>query len=204
MEDSRRRIVTGPAVSVRGHSIDTDRIIPARFLKCVVFDGLGEHAFADDRTQQAERGETHPLDDPRFARARLLFVNQNFGCGSSREHAPQALARWQQGITAIVGESFAEIFYGNCLALGIPCVTATPDDVAAVMALNEREPAREFRLDLEKLVLTSQGHSIPVQCPDGPRNQLLEGRWDSTGDLLAARDQVLQTAKRLPYFASWA
>jgi 3-isopropylmalate/(R)-2-methylmalate dehydratase small subunit len=204
MEDSRRRIVTGPAVSVRGHSIDTDRIIPARFLKCVVFDGLGEHAFADDRKQQAERGETHPFDDPRFAGARLLFVNQNFGCGSSREHAPQALARWGKGITAIVGESFAEIFFGNCLALGIPCVTATPGDVAAVMALDEREPAREFRLDLEKLVLTSEGHSIPVQVPDGPRHQLLEGRWDSTGELLAAREQVLQTASRLPYFGHWA
>jgi 3-isopropylmalate/(R)-2-methylmalate dehydratase small subunit len=204
MEDSRRIVVSGPAVSVRGHSIDTDRIIPARFLKCVVFDGLGEHAFADDRKQVAERGEMHPLDDPRFAGARLLVVNQNFGCGSSREHAPQALARWQKGITAIVGESFAEIFFGNCLALGIPCVTASAADVAAMMELNEREPAREFRLDLEQLTLSTEGRTVSVQCPDGPRNQLLEGRWDSTGELLAARDQALRTASRLPYFGGWA
>jgi len=204
MEDSRRIVTSGRAVSVRGHSIDTDRIIPARFLKCVVFDGLGEHAFADDRKQLAEQGKTHPFDDPRFAGARLLFVNQNFGCGSSREHAPQALARWGAGIAAIVGESFAEIFFGNCMALGIPCVTASPADVAAMMDLNEREPGREFRLDLQTLTLTSGGESIPVACPDGPRNQLLDGRWDSTGELLAARDQVLRTGARLPYFGGWA
>jgi len=204
MEDSRRIVLSGPAVSIRGASIDTDRIIPARFLKCVVFDGLGAHAFEDDRAQVAEQGGTHPLDDPRFAGARILFVNQNFGCGSSREHAPQALARWQKGITAIVGESFAEIFFGNCMALGIPCVTASPADVEAMMALNEREPSREFRLDLRTLELSSGGESIPIGCPDGPRNQLLDGIWDSTGELLAAREDVLQTASRLPYFGGWA
>ena len=204
MADARRTVITGPALAVRGNDIDTDRIIPARFLKCVVFDGLGEHAFADDRAQARERGETHPLDAPAHAEARLLFVNRNFGCGSSREHAPQALMRWSQGIQAVVGESFAEIFAGNCLALGIPCVTVDDATIRSLMDRAEREPALQFRLDLEAGRIEAGDDGWTVSIPDGPRRQLIDGRWDSTGELLAARDAIAETAARLPYFRDWA
>jgi 3-isopropylmalate/(R)-2-methylmalate dehydratase small subunit len=203
MSDSRRITVSGPAIAVRGNDIDTDRIIPARFLKCVVFDGLGDHAFADDRVQLRERGKLHPFDDPRFAEARILLVNRNFGCGSSREHAPQAIMRWGHGIHAVVGESFAEIFAGNCQALGIPCPTAAAADLSALMAACEQNPALEFRLDLEAMTLSAGAHTARLQMAAGPRSQLLAGTWDSTAELLAARDAIAATASRLPYVANW-
>jgi 3-isopropylmalate/(R)-2-methylmalate dehydratase small subunit len=203
MDDPRRITIPGPAVAVRGNDIDTDRIIPARYLKCVVFDGLGAHAFADDRAQLRGRGQLHPFDDPRFAAARILLVNKNFGCGSSREHAPQAIMRWGRGIGAIVGESFAEIFAGNCQALGIPCPTATADDVARAMAACEADPSVEFRLDLDAMMLTAGSLAIPVAMPPGPRSQLLTGTWDSTAELLAGRGAIAATAARLPYLGNW-
>ncbi|MCW5892663.1 MAG: 3-isopropylmalate dehydratase small subunit [bacterium] len=204
MDDSKRTVVIGPAVPVRGHDIDTDRIIPARFLRCVVFDGLGAHAFEDDRAQTAAKGQPHPFDDPRFARGRILFANRNFGCGSSREHAPQAIMRWGKGIQAIVGESFAEIFFGNCLALGIPCAVADEAGVRALMARAEAEPAAEFRLDLAAGTISTGDLVVPVTIPEGPRSQLLAGTWDSTGELLAGRDAIAQTAASLPYFSTFA
>jgi 3-isopropylmalate/(R)-2-methylmalate dehydratase small subunit len=204
MTTSERRIVTGPAIAVRGHDIDTDRIIPARFLKCVVFDGLGEHAFADDRAQLRERGEAHPFDDPRFAGARILLVNRNFGCGSSREHAPQAIMRWGRGIEAIVGESFAEIFAGNCLALGMPCVTVAPAALEDLMTLAEQEPATTFTLSVvDRTLAAGSAVSVPVAIPDGTRHQLVAGTWDTTSELLAARDDIARTAARLPYVSIW-
>jgi 3-isopropylmalate/(R)-2-methylmalate dehydratase small subunit len=204
MQTNQRRIVTGPAIPVRGNDIDTDRIVPARFLKCVVFDGLGEHAFADDRAQLRERGERHPFDDPRWAKARILLVNRNFGCGSSREHAPQALMRWGRGIEAIVGESFAEIFAGNCLALGIPCVTAPAATIEAMMAVAEREPATTFTLSIaDRTLAAGSAAPVPVTIPDGARHQLVAGTWDTTGELLAARAEIDATAARLPYVADW-
>jgi 3-isopropylmalate/(R)-2-methylmalate dehydratase small subunit len=203
MNDPRRHAVSGAAIPVRGNDIDTDRIIPARYLKCVVFDGLGAHAFADDRTQLRERGQTHPFDDPRFAEARILLVNKNFGCGSSREHAPQALLRWGRGIQAIVGESFAEIFAGNCQALGLPCPTASAGDLARAMAACAAEPALRFHLDLEAMTLSAGALTIPVTLPPGPRSQLLAGTWDSTAELLAGREAIAATAARLPYVGNW-
>ena len=203
MSASTRTVITGPAMPLRGHDIDTDRIIPARFLKCVVFEGLGEHAFEDDRRQEQSGRGVHPFDDSRFADARILLVNRNFGCGSSREHAPQAIMRWGRGIQAIVGESFAEIFFGNCTALGVPCVTADARAVTALMERAEREPTLHFTLDLPAGRITAGDLAFPVGMPDGARQQLVEGCWDTTGELLEGRDAIATVARRLPYFAGW-
>jgi 3-isopropylmalate/(R)-2-methylmalate dehydratase small subunit len=204
MEESKRIVISGRGVAVRGNDIDTDRIIPARFLKCVVFDGLGAHAFEDDRSQRRDAGKTHPFDDPRFAGARILVVNKNFGCGSSREHAPQALLRWGAGIQAIVGESFAEIFHGNCVALGIPCVVV--DAAAAETLANavEAAPALELAVDLRSKTVTAGATCAPLQIAEGPRTQFLEGRWDSTGELLASREKIAALAAKIPYLNGYA
>ena len=201
--DARRTRITGPAMPLRGHDIDTDRIIPARFLKCVVFDGLGEHAFEDDRRQEQSGRSLHPFDDPRFAQARILLVNRNFGCGSSREHAPQALVRWSQGIQAIVGESFAEIFFGNCSALGIPCVTIDADSITALMERVEREPTLTVTLDLVARRISAGDLGFDIAIAEGARQQLVEGCWDTTGELVEGREQVAAVAATLPYFGGW-
>jgi 3-isopropylmalate/(R)-2-methylmalate dehydratase small subunit len=202
-QESTRTIITGPAMPLRGHDIDTDRVIPARFLRCVVFDGLGEHAFEDDRRQEQSGRGIHPFDDPRFADAHILLVNRNFGCGSSREHAPQAIMRWGRGIRAIVGESFAEIFFGNCTALGIPCVTADADAVAALMERAEREPSLPFTLDLLACRVTAGDLGFAVAIPEGARQQLVEGRWDTTAELLEGRAAIAPVTRHLPYFGGW-
>lgn len=204
MEEMKRVRISGKAISVRGNDIDTDRIIPARYLRCVTFDGLGEHVFEDDREQLRRKGQVHPFDDPRFAEAEILFVNKNFGCGSSREHAPQAIMRWGKGIKAIVGESFAEIFFGNCVALGIPCVTVSEDAAQEIQTLNEASPATQFTVDLENLKLVADnGKQWDIQIAEGPRQQFLNGRWDSTAELMEAMDEIAATAARLPYFNHW-
>ncbi len=191
--------VAGRAVVVSGDDIDTDRIIPARFLKCVTFDGLGAQAFADDRS---ERKGHHPFDLPHFQGASILVVNRNFGCGSSREHAPQALMRW--GIRAVVGESFAEIFYGNCLALGIPCFTADHGQVLALQAAVEADPALQLRLDLATQTATgADGQSWSLVLADGPRQMLSTGQWDATSQLLANDQALRATAAQLPYLAGF-
>jgi 3-isopropylmalate/(R)-2-methylmalate dehydratase small subunit len=186
--------VEGRGCVLRGADIDTDRIIPARYLRCVTFDGLGEHAFEDDRKQA--KGN-HALDDDRFAGARILVVGRNFGCGSSREHAPQALMRW--GFGAFVGESFAEIFFGNCVALGLPAVTMTHAELERLMDAVELDPAQELVLDLAAGTLASRVGVQKVAMPDGARRQLLEGNWDATAVLLEAQGAVTATAARLPY-----
>jgi len=186
--------VSGTSVVVRGDDIDTDRIIPARFLKCVTFDALGPAAFADDR---AELAGAHPFDRPEHQEASVLLVNRNFGCGSSREHAPQALMRW--GIRAVVGESFAEIFYGNCLALGIPCLSADHDTMLAIQAVAEANAAASFVVDVEALTLSSGDQQWPLTLAAGPKQMLLSGQWDATGQLLANDEALKATAQRLPY-----
>ncbi|MFZ9535996.1 MAG: 3-isopropylmalate dehydratase small subunit [Vulcanococcus sp.] len=190
--------VTGTSVVVRGDDIDTDRIIPARFLKCVTFDALGPAAFADDRTELAgSAAGPHPFDRPEHQGASILLVNRNFGCGSSREHAPQALMRW--GIRAVVGESFAEIFYGNCLALGIPCLVADHDTMLAIQAAAEANPAASFAVDVAEVRLSSGDHSWQLDLAAGPRQMLATGQWDATGQLLAHDAELQATAGRLPY-----
>ena len=194
--------IEGKGIAVRGNDIDTDRIIPARFLRCVSFDGLKGHAFEDDRAQLKEVGKVHPFDNPAFADAEILVGGSNFGCGSSREHAPQALARWNKGIKAIVAESFAEIFFGNCTTLGIPCVTADAGSTALLTAEIESNPNAQGRLDLEKMTVEFGSKTVAVSMPEGPRQQLLKGCYDPTLDLLSVKDDILRTAERLPYF-SW-
>jgi len=186
--------VAGRALVVSGEDIDTDRIIPARFLKCVSFDALGDQVFADDRREL--KGQ-HSFDQERFQGASILVVNGNFGCGSSREHAPQALMRW--GIRAVVGVSFAEIFYGNCLALGLPCATASSSDVEAIQQRVMQAPDRSWSLDLEVERLTSEEHQWDISVDAGPRQMLLSGRWDATSQLLAHGPEVEQLMETLPY-----
>jgi 3-isopropylmalate/(R)-2-methylmalate dehydratase small subunit len=191
--------VAGRPLPLRGNDIDTDRIIPARFMKAITFDGLGRYAFHDARFDAQGRETGHVLDDPRFQAKgpRVAIVNKNFGCGSSREHAPQALFRW--GVKALVGESFADIFFGNCVAMGLPCVTASESDVTALMAAAEEDPAHDLTVDLENMAAVYRGRSFAVTMPEGARKQLLEGTWDATRVLLSAESEVKATAERLPY-----
>jgi 3-isopropylmalate/(R)-2-methylmalate dehydratase small subunit len=193
--------ITGRAVALRGEDIDTDRIMPARFLRAVSFDGLEAHVFEDDRRAGAAAGARHPFDDPACAGASVLLVNRNFGCGSSREHAPQALARW--GVKAIVGESFAEIFFGNATALGVPCVSVAPDAAAALMALAERDPAGLVTVDLETMAVRSGPIEAACAMPEAARNAFLAGTWDATALLRAGFDEVRAAAARLPYIAGF-
>jgi 3-isopropylmalate/(R)-2-methylmalate dehydratase small subunit len=201
--DTVRNKIEGTAIPVRGNDIDTDRIIPARFLRCVVFDALGAHAFEDDRLALGRKGQEHPFDQPRFQNANILIANKNFGCGSSREHAPQSLMRWNKGIKAIIAESFAEIFFGNCVSLGIPCVVVEAGTVQKLMDLVESNPATKLTVDVEARVLHVDGEKIPFLIPDGPRSQFLDGRWDSTAELLTDLPAVEKTAANLPYFKHW-
>lgn len=194
----------GRGVAVVGADIDTDRIIPARFLKCVTFDDLARGAFADDR---AELNGDHPFDREAHQEASVLVVNSNFGCGSSREHAPQALMRW--GIRAVIGESFAEIFYGNCLALGIPCLTAEPETVRSLQQAITADPGAELLLDLENLEVELESEFVGsnrwrVHLDPGPHQMLVSGQWDATGQLLANDDALKATTARLPYLAEFA
>ena len=192
--------VGGRGVFVPGADIDTDRIIPARFMKCVTFDGLGEFAFYDVRFDPSGNRTNHPLNDARFQGASILLAGMNFGCGSSREHAPQSLRKY--GFNAVIAESFAEIFNGNCTTLAMPCVVASADDVAILRAAIEADPQIEITIDLEKLlVTTSAGHEIPVTMPDSARDSLTAGRWDPIQELLDNNAKIEERAKALGYVA---
>ncbi|HVE41219.1 MAG TPA: isopropylmalate isomerase [Planctomycetota bacterium] len=200
MPDLRRTRIAGRAVGIDGNDIDTDRIFPARRMLCVSFEGVGAFAFEDVRRKSREDGGLHPFDDPARSEARVLLVDRNFGCGSSREHAPQSLLRWKRGIAAIVGESFAKIFFGNCVALGIPCVSAAPEDLQALKRATAADPALEVVVDLEKKLVKAGPLTINVSIPDGPLGQFLTGRWDSVSELLEGREDVAALARTLPSF----
>lgn len=192
--------VSGRGLPLPGDDIDTDRIIPARFLKCVTFDGLGAQVFWDERHTPDGTRTGHPLDDPRFEGARVLIVGANFGCGSSREHAPQALRR--AGFAAIVGESFGEIFAGNALTLGLVCATASRAELAPLRDELEAAPTTELVLDVAGRVL--EGASTPVALALDPSaaEALLSGQWDPLTQLLSTPEAVARTAAALPY-AGW-
>jgi 3-isopropylmalate/(R)-2-methylmalate dehydratase small subunit len=186
--------VKGTACVVRGDDIDTDRIIPARFMKVVTFDDMGNHLFEDAR--KAAKGD-HPLDDEKFAGSSILVVGNNFGCGSSREHAPQALMRF--GFRAFVGRSFAEIFFGNCTSLGLVCLTLGGDELENLMGGVELDPEQEIAIDVAAQTVTSRAGVMQGSIPEGTRNQLTQGRWDATSLLLDAGDAIERTAAKLSY-----
>ena len=194
--------ITGPGIPLRGNDIDTDRVIPARFLKCVTFDGIGEHAFADDIRGLAAKGKTHPFADARFANAAILVANQNFGCGSSRQHAPQSRKRW--GIRAIIAESYSEIFYGNCVALAVPCFTADHETCAKLQDVIESNPDGELTLDIAVATATGPCATVALQIQPGAQGQFLDGSWDARAGLLENLDGAKEVAARLPYVSNYA
>ena len=186
--------IQGRSFTIRGDDIDTDRIIPARFLKCVSFSALGEQVFADDRK---ELNGNHPFDLDHNKGANILVVNDNFGCGSSREHAPQALMRW--GIRLIIGESFAEIFFGNCLALGIPCLTASKEKIVKLQNLVEKTNHQIWNFNLKNLSISNQKETFKLNLDEGPYNMLYTGKWDATSQLLDEEEKINKTFNNLPY-----
>ena len=196
-QDDIRRQIAGRAIPLPGNDIDTDRIIPARFLKCITFEGLEAHVFEDDRRQLPD----HPFNQARYRGAAILVVGQNFGCGSSREHAPEALRRW--GIRGIVGESFAEIFFGNCTAIGLPCLALDAESVARLGEAASQRPEQEVLLDVERRLVRFGERSIPAMIPDGARNQLLAGTWNAMGVLLEAGNEIDRVARSLPYVTGY-
>jgi 3-isopropylmalate/(R)-2-methylmalate dehydratase small subunit len=192
--------VAGRGVYVPGNDIDTDRIIPARFMKCVTFDGLGEFLFYDVRKNADGTDRPHPLNDPRFKGATILLSGANFGCGSSREHAPQAIQK--HGFKAVVAENFAEIFFGNCTTLGIPCLSASREDIAKIAAAIEKNPQVEVVVDVAKQEIRFGGQSVKATIREAARDALVNGRWDAIGELLEGLPVVKATAARLPYLAA--
>ncbi len=186
--------IMGRSFIIKGDDIDTDRIIPARFLKCVSFSALGEQVFADDRK---ELKGNHPFDLDQNKGANILVVNDNFGCGSSREHAPQALMRW--GIRLIVGESFAEIFFGNCLAIGIPCMTSSKEEIHKLQNLVNQYPNQVWNFNLKELSISNQKESFRLNLEEGAFKMLYSGKWDATSQLLDEEERIKNTVNKLPY-----
>ena len=189
--------ITGKGVAITGDDIDTDRITPARFLKELTFDNFGSYVFFDEREQLKQEGKLHPLDDPKFKNAKFLIVNSNFGCGSSREHAAQAIKRW--GIDCIIGESFSEIFYNNCISVGMPCLRVTKDVSTQIQAQVIVNSEINFSLDLQENLLLVAGQKVTYVIPEGVRKSYLEGTWDATSMLLQNKKKVIETDMSLPY-----
>jgi len=200
LKAQRIQRISGKGLVVRGNDIDTDRIIPARFMKCITFDGLGKFAFNDERFDEVGRKKNHPFDDSRWAGNPVLITNSNFGCGSSREHAPQALRDY--GIKAIIGESFAEIFAGNCSALGIPTLRLIAAEVALLQTLIETNPDTAVLVDIKKKTVSAGGLSWKFSMPKSRRRALLDGAWDSMAVLAEAREEIARLASSLPYLRS--
>jgi len=194
--------ISGTAVPIRGNDIDTDRIIPARYLKEVTFKRMGEYPFFDERYDASGKKKDHPFNDTEYKGASILFVNKNFGCGSSREHAPQALYRF--GIQAIVGESFAAIFAGNCTIMGVPAVTVGAEEIERLMKSVEDSPRTEYIVDLESKTISYGQQKMAIDLPETYRTALTTGSWDSTALLRANLEQVKKTAATLPYMTGFS
>jgi 3-isopropylmalate/(R)-2-methylmalate dehydratase small subunit len=192
--------ISGKGVYVKGNDIDTDRIIPARFLKCVTFDELGPALFYDVRFNDKGESNNHPLDDPRHAGAQVLISDANFGCGSSREHAPQAIQKF--GFKAVIADSFAEIFHGNCTTLGIPCITMGTADRALLAELLANDPDAELIIDVADLKVICANHIFTVSMKESARGALLAATYDPLDTLLAQLDLIDATARRLGYAAA--
>jgi 3-isopropylmalate/(R)-2-methylmalate dehydratase small subunit len=199
MANEQITTITGGGLPLIGNDIDTDRIMPARFLKSVTFDGLGDHVFADDR--QALAGK-HPFELTIYQAAQVLVVNQNFGCGSSREHAPQGILRW--GIRAILGESFSAIFFANCQAIGLPCATAAPEIIAQLQTAIATDPTVTVSLDLENQTVQCGAITAAISLPAQLRQSFLTGDWDVCGLLVKNQNQITATAAKLPYMQTTA
>ena len=189
--------VVGTAVSVPGDDVDTDRIIPARFLKCVTFDGLGKSAFYDVRFNEDGSSRGHPIDDPKFKGADILLVGANFGCGSSREHAPQALSK--HGFKAIIGLSFAEIFFGNSTTLGIPCVAVSKQDQEVLQQQINKNPQAQVTVDVEKLIVLAGDQEYQCKLVESARSSLIRGEWDPIAQMLDKPEQIDAVAEKLAY-----
>ena len=189
--------IVGSGVNVPGDDIDTDRIIPARYLKCVTFDGLGEYAFQDERFDSHGHAKAHPFNDPRFAGASVLLSGSNFGCGSSREHAPQSLYRF--GIRGILAESYADIFFGNSIQLGMPCLCAPKGDIEAIAAVIAENPKAVLSIDLSAMSVAAEGRTYAVTMPEGARRSLVEGMWDPIAELLEKEAAIDGVAVALGY-----
>ena len=187
--------ITGRAVPVEGDDIDTDRIIPARYMRCVTFDGLGEFLFRDIRQTQDGKSTNHTIDQAKFKGATILVSGMNFGCGSSREHAPQAIVR--AGFKAVIAGNFAEIFFGNSTTLGLPCVSAKKEDLQALTQLISSEPSTEVGINLENLKVTAGKLSFAVTMKASAQQGLLTGRYDAIADLLTNLPKVQELASRL-------
>jgi 3-isopropylmalate/(R)-2-methylmalate dehydratase small subunit len=198
---SIRLKVSGRGIPLPGDDIDTDRIIPARYLREITFEALGKYAFQDERFDESGKPRPHPLNDPRWKGGSILIVGRNFGCGSSREHAPQSLMR--MGVTAFIGESFAEIFSGNCTALGLPAARVSHEDAGAIAGLVEADPAVLVTMDLDAQAITAAGRRFSFTMPDADRRSLLTGEWDTTAVLLSNEKAIKATAARIPYVRGW-
>lgn len=193
--------ISGTMLPMRGDDIDTDRIIPARYLRAVTFEGLEANLFEDEREEYRRSGRQHPVDMPAYKGARVMVVGRNFGCGSSREHAPQSIQRW--GIGALIGVSFSQIFFGNSVAMGLPCAGAREEDVQWLMDLAEREPSTTIVVDVKGLRALAAGREIPLTLPPAAHDAFVSGAWDATGLLLDDFDAVRAVAARLPYVSGF-
>ena len=189
--------ITGKGILAGGNDMDTDRIIPARFLKEITFENMGKYAFYDERFDEKGNKKNHPFNDEKYKNASILVVNKNFGCGSSREHAPQSLMRF--GIKAIIGESFADIFAGNCDMIGLPAVSASEEDVRTLMDFIGENPNTEIKVDILKKEIIFGKSKINLIINDSARSSFLEGTWDSASLMLKAKNEIKKTMSRLPY-----
>ena len=197
LESSKIIQLQGRALPLQGNDIDTDRVIPARFMKCVTFDELGQYLFYDVRFNEDGSKKNHPLNDIQYQGSSILLVQNNFGCGSSREHAPQSIKRY--GFKAIIGESFAEIFADNCTAIGLPVMTASKSDLQKLVEWAEKNPSQELQINLASQKVTHGSFSISIHQSEQIKKALIEGIWDTTAELLSAADQIKNIAQKLPY-----